>query len=382
MDVIIVGAGIVGAACARALAANGVRVTLLESRFPGCGASAAGMGHVVVMDDSPAQLALTGRSRRLWDDLAVDLPPEAEFRRAGTLWVAADDAEMDEARQKSRRLAGVGIVSHVLDDVELSRCEPNLKAGLAGGLLVPDDAVVYPPPAVAALVAAAVAHGATFLHNTPVRAVVSVGASAGGVHLADGRVLHGDAVVVATGAEAVRLLPGLPVRPRKGHLVITDRVPGFLTRQVIELGYVKRAHDVGTDSVAFNVQPRATGQLLIGSSRQIDVTSRDIDHAILRTMLDRCVDYMPGLAALPAIRAWTGFRAATPDGMPLVGPWPHVPGVWLATGHEGLGITTSLATAELLAAQLVGTLPVLDETAFLPTRYRTPAAAHLLEQSA
>jgi glycine/D-amino acid oxidase-like deaminating enzyme len=381
MDVIIIGAGIVGAACACALAANGVRVTLLESRFPGCGASAAGMGHVVVMDDSPAQLALTVRGRELWHDLAADLPPEVEFRRAGTLWVATDDAEMDEARRKSRRLAAAGIVSHVLDDVELSHCEPNLRAGLAGGLLVPDDAVVYPPPAVAALLVAAVAHGAKVLRDTPVRDVVAAGASAVAVRLEDGRVMHGDAVVVATGAEAMRLLPGLPVRPRKGHLVITDRVTGFLTRQVIELGYVKRAHDVGTDSVAFNVQPRATGQLLLGSSRQIDVTGLDIDHAILRKMLDRCLEYMPGLAAVPAIRAWTGFRAATPDGLPLVGPWPHAAGVWLATGHEGLGITTSLATAELLAAQIVGSPSELDETASLPSRFSATAAAHALEHS-
>lgn len=375
MDVTIVGAGIVGAACARALAASGARVTVLESRFPGCGATAAGMGHVVVMDDSPAQLELTGRGRALWNELAADLPAEAEFRGTGTLWVAADDAEMDEARRKGLLLTAAGIASHVLDADELARSEPNLRAGLAGGLLVPDDAVVYPPPAAAALLATAVAHGATLLRESPVRDVVAADLPPGSVRLDDGRVIHGDAVVLAAGAEAVRLLPGLPVRPRKGHLVITDRAPGFLTRQVIELGYVKRAHDVGTDSVAFNVQPRATGQLLIGSSRQIDVTSRDIDHAILQAMLDRCLDYMPGLAALPAIRAWTGFRAATPDGLPLVGPWEQSPGIWLATGHEGLGITTSLATAEITAAQLMGTPCPLDPSPYLPARLSTAAAA-------
>jgi glycine/D-amino acid oxidase-like deaminating enzyme len=381
MDVIIVGAGIVGAACARTLAAQGAQVTVLEGRFPGCGASAAGMGHVVVMDDSAPQLTLTRRGRELWHDLAASLPPDAEFRRTGTLWVAADDAEMDEARRKAGRLAAAGIVSHVLDGADVAHCEPNLRAGLAGGLLVPDDAVVYPPPAVTALLAAAGDDGGRLLRDTPVREVVADGASAVGVRLEDGRVMHGDAVVVATGAEAMRLLPGVPVRPRKGHLVITDRVPGFLTRQVIELGYVKRAHDVGTDSVAFNVQPRATGQLLVGSSRQIDVTSADIDHAILRKMLDRCLDYMPRLAAVPAIRAWTGFRAATPDGLPLVGPWPPMPGVWLATGHEGLGITTSLATGEVLAAQIVGSPSELDDTASLPSRFGAAAAAHALEHS-
>jgi glycine/D-amino acid oxidase-like deaminating enzyme len=152
-------------------------------------------------------------------------------------------------------------------------------------------------------------------------------------------------------------------------------MPGFVSHQLIELGYVKRAHDVGTDSVAFNVQPRATGQLLVGSSRQIDVTSRNVDPAILRQMLDRCVAYMPDIARVPAIRTWTGFRAAAPDGLPLVGPWPTLPGVWLATGHEGLGITTSLATAEIVAAALVGGPSDLDARPLLPARFAAVAAS-------
>jgi glycine/D-amino acid oxidase-like deaminating enzyme len=170
-------------------------------------------------------------------------------------------------------------------------------------------------------------------------------------------------------------VPGAPLRPRKGHLVITDRMPGLASHQLIELGYVKRAHDVGTDSVAFNVQPRATGQLLVGSSRQVDVASRDVDPVILRQMLDRCRNYMPALAGVPAIRTWTGLRAATPDGLPLVGPWPEMPGVWLATGHEGLGITTSLGTAELVAHGLCGAATAIDPLPFLPERFAPVEAA-------
>ena len=93
----IVGGGIVGAACARTLTQAGAHVTVVEARFPGGGATAAGMGHVVVMDDSPAQLAITTRSRELWHTLAEELPAEAEWRRTGTLWVAADDDELAEA---------------------------------------------------------------------------------------------------------------------------------------------------------------------------------------------------------------------------------------------------------------------------------------------
>jgi len=150
--------------------------------------------------------------------------------------------------------------------------------------------------------------------------------------------------------------------------VITDRVPGMVRSQLVELGYVKRAHDVGTDSVAFNVQPRATGQLLVGSSRQIDVADRAIDEAMLGRMLARCLEFMPALAGVPAIRAWVGLRAATPDGLPLVGPWPGAAGIWLATGHEGLGITTAPATAETLVGRLRGRSDPLA-AALAPARF-------------
>ena len=371
----IVGGGIVGAACARTLARAGARVTVVETRFPGGGATAAGMGHVVVMDDSPPQLAITTRSRDLWHTLAEELPAEAEWRRTGTLWVAADDDELAEAARKRDLLATAGVAARLLDAAALAAAEPHLRLGLAGGLLVPDDGVVYPPPVAAWLLAAAARDGARLIRDTTVVAVAGDGLAAGSVRLADGRTLPGDAVVVAAGTATPRLVPGAPLRPRKGHLVITDRVPGFATHQLIELGYVKRAHDVGTDSVAFNVQPRSTGQLLVGSSRQVDVDSRDIDRAILRQMLDRCREYMPDLAAVPAIRTWTGVRAATPDGLPLIGPWPELPGVWLATGHEGLGITTSLGTAELVAHGLCGTATPLDPLPFLPARFAVAEVA-------
>jgi glycine/D-amino acid oxidase-like deaminating enzyme len=317
VSVVIVGAGIVGAACGHALTRAGAAVTVVEGRFPGGGATAAGMGHVVVMDDSPAQLALTARSRELWQGLARRLPAAAEYRTSGTLWVAADAAELEEAARKQSLLAAAGIAARVLGADELGRLEPGLRSGLAGGLLVPDDAVAYPPAVAAFLLEEAVRLGAMVRRGSPVVGLWGDEGRGPAVGLADGTRLRADAVLVATGAEAPMLVPGVPIRPRKGHLVITDRAPGLLTHQIIELGYVKRAHDVATDSVAFNVQPRATGQILVGSSRQIDVSSRDVDRDILCRMLVRCFDYMPGLARVPAIRTWTGIRAATPHALAL-----------------------------------------------------------------
>src|SRR5262249_37759141 len=141
----VVGAGIVGAACAAALARDGWRVTVIEPGVVGGGATAAGMGHIVVMDDSEAQFALTRYSRELWDEASARLPPAVEFDRCGTLWVAADEEEMAEVRRKSEFYGARGVRSEILNARELASAEPNLRAGLEGALLVPDDTVIYAP---------------------------------------------------------------------------------------------------------------------------------------------------------------------------------------------------------------------------------------------
>ena len=343
-DVVIVGAGIVGAACARALARDGMRVTIVDAAMIGGGTTAAGMGHVVVMDDNPAQLALTRYSRELWQELADELPEDCEFDACGTLWVAEDDEELAAAREKQTVLRKHGVCAELLDDRQLAEAEPQLRPGLAGGLLQPDDLVVYSPCVARWLVDQARAKGAVVRVDTR---VVSLGGDH--VMLADGTRLAAGCVVNAAGTAAPRLTPGVPIRPRKGHLVITNRYPGFIRRQLVELGYIKSAAGGAKESVAFNVQARHTGQILIGSSRQYDIESEEIDAAIVGRMLRRAIDFLPGLAGLTAIRTWTGLRPSTEDKLPLIGRWPATPGLYLAAGHEGLGITTSLATGELVA---------------------------------
>ena len=194
--------------------------------------------------------------------------------------------------------------------------------------------------------------------------------------LGDGTRLAAGVSVNAGGPWSPTLTPGLPVRKRKGHLVITDRYPGFVRHQIIELGYLKSAHAVAADSVAFNIQPRKTGQMLIGSSRQFDAEGTEINQPILDRMLRRAFEYLPTLERLSAIRCWTGHRAATPDKLPLIGPSLESDKVWLATGHEGLGITTSLATGRLLADLLVKRSSEIPSGPYLPTRLAKGGAKH------
>lgn len=362
-DVLIIGAGIVGSACAYQLTLAGRKVAVLERDTPGSGATAAGMGHIVVMDESQAQIDLSYYSQRLWDELGQSNPQLHEYRRCGTLWVAADDDEMREVEHKQRVYQQTGIASQIVDAQQLYQLEPNLRAGLAGGLLVGGDSVVYPPRSAAYLIEQARQAGAQYIAGQAERI------DGNSVILADGRQLLAKDIVLANGIGTLDLLPNLPIRAKKGHLVITDRYLNYVKHQLIELGYVKNAHASEGDSVAFNVQPRATGQVLIGSSRQFDLFDRNIDQRMLSWMLQQAQQYMPSIGQLSAVRIWTGLRAATPDGLPLIGPHPTLSGIWLATGHEGLGITTSLATAKLLAAQMSEHEAEIPIAPYLPNRF-------------
>lgn len=371
-DIIIVGAGIVGAACAMECARAQLRTLVLDRGPIGGGTTAAGMGHIVVMDDSEAQFALTSFSRRLWMELRPRLPRDVEYDSCGTLWVAADDEEMAEVYRKQKFYEQRGVRVEVLDSSDVAKAEPNLRAGMAGGLRVVDDAVVYPPCAARFFLDLAKEAGAEIRIGVPVKSLLTEG----GVELADGSHISAERAVSATGPWSPDLTPGLPVRKRKGHLVITDRAPGFVRHQIVELGYLKSAHSTGTDSVAFNIQPRITGQMLIGSSRQFDAEDGAVDQAILNRMLSRAIEYLPTLGKLSAIRTWTGHRAATPDKLPIIGPSVVSDRVWLATGHEGLGITTSLGTGRLLADLLLGRAPEIPAGPFAPSRFVNGALHH------
>ena len=369
-DAAIVGAGIVGAACADECVRRGLRVVVIDQDSVGSGATAAGMGHIVVMDDSEAQFALTRYSQKLWQQLRADLPDDVEYEECGTIWVAADDEEMQEVWRKHEYYGTRSVRSQVVDESTLRILEPNLRTGLKGGLLIPEDGVLYPPCAARFLLGRAQQHGARLHMGCAARL------GGGRVDLIEGGEIRAEFIVNAAGASAADLNPGVEIKKRKGHLAITDRYRGFVRHQLVELGYLKSAHAVTADSVAFNVQPRRTGQILIGSSRQYAIEDKGVDHDILARMLNRAQQYMPALASVSVIRTWTGFRAATPDKLPFIGPWSEDKSLMLATGHEGLGITTALGTARILADQITGAKPEIPIEPYLPSR-RVHETAHV-----
>ncbi|NVO06579.1 MAG: FAD-binding oxidoreductase [Rhodoferax sp.] len=367
-DVIVIGAGIIGAACAHALASNGRQVLVIDSGVGG--ATHAGMGHLVVMDDNPAEMALSQYSVEAWRALAPAMPADCAFHACGTLWIAANAEEMAGAEDKRKRLAQLGIACQLLGSAALAQAEPGLRGGLAGGLLVPGDGTLYAPNAARWLLG-------LLPDRVKIRRGIVTRIDGNNVLLDDGSRLMAPQLLLATGLQATQLVPGLPLRPKKGHLVITDRYPGTVQHQLVELSYITTAHHSEGPSVAFNLQPRPTGQLLIGSSRQFDTLDRSVEPQMLARMLQQAIAYMPGIADLNAIRSWTGFRPATPDSLPILDQHPDNPHLWLAVGHEGLGVTTATGTADLMAALMTGTGAPLDAAPFALARFGAEVVAQV-----
>jgi glycine/D-amino acid oxidase-like deaminating enzyme len=355
-DVVIVGGGIVGTASALWLSRAGFKVLLLERWALGCGATAEGMGHIMAAVDSPDLAQLTAYSQSLWKELQPSMPADCEWRSTGTFWAALDSDEMTVAESLSKEYENLGLPAEIWSGSEARQHEPILGERIAGGLHAPDDAVIYTTNACRWLADMAVKEGAEIRF-----AEVSFVAK-NLVGLKGGEQMTADHVVVCAGARSPDLIENLMVEPRRGHLVITDRVSTPVHRQIIELGYLRKSHGMEGSSVALNVQPRATGQLLIGSSREFQGWSREIDHKTVSEMMKLTINYMPELARVSAMRIWTGFRPSVPDGKPIIGE--HSSGVWVNAGHEGLGITNAVGSASILTSLMTEKRPQITAKAF------------------
>ena len=368
--VIIVGAGIVGVACAHELSSRGSRVSLIEAGpGPGVqGATAAGMGHVVVHDSQPDLLRLCLRGRELWRQRLEENVGDRGYWNTGTLWLAEDDAQMQGLQGARQRLQAAGVESETVTASELFDLEPALNRDLAGGLRIPQDGVIYAPRVTAQLLSDSPEVETRFETR-----VVSV--EDGSVTLDDGLELKADAVVLASGVSLLDALvvenpewrKSLRILPREGHLAITARGTGILRHHVVEAGYQKGAHQVDRQSVACAILPRPTDQLCLGSSRRPGRAGA-VDPGVLQKVIDRCERFVPGVRRLPIVRSWTGARAATPDGKPLIGPVPGWNRTWIVGGFEGLGITQAPAAAELLAQRILAETCTLDPAPWDPAR--------------
>ncbi|MEV7073694.1 FAD-binding oxidoreductase [Streptomyces sp. NPDC093990] len=375
-DVVVVGAGMVGAACALYAARAGLDVIVVDRGPVAGGTTGAGEGNLLVSDKEPGpELELALWSGRLWAELAEELGEAIEYDPKGGVVVAAgpDGLEALEGFATGQRAAGVEAVR--VDAAELRDLEPHLAPGLAGGVLYPQDAQVMPTLAAAHLVRAS---GARLFTGATVTGVLrGAGGAVRGVRTDRGEI-HASHVVNAAGTWGGELaaLAGadLPVLPRRGFVLVTEPLPRLIRHKVYAADYVA---DVASDSAALQTSPvvegTAAGPVLIGATRERVGFDRSLSLPALRALAAGATRLFPFLERVRAMRTYLGFRPYMPDHLPAIGPDPRVPGLFHACGHEGAGIGLSTGTGQLIAQVLAGRAPALDLAPFRPDRFPAPA---------
>jgi D-hydroxyproline dehydrogenase subunit beta len=371
MRVAVVGAGIVGAATARALAARGVAVDLIDAGEVSGGTTGLGEGNVLCSDkDGGPELALAVLGLAAFDAIEARYGERARIRRKGALVVHRDEAALAAEPARLERLAAAGVRCEALGPEQARALEPGLAEDILGASHFPDDLQCDPRAIARAL---AEEPGIAVHTGTRVERIVP----GEGVRIA-GRALRADAVVLAAGPWSAELARDagldLPLEPRKGQLV---RLRGALAvhHKVFDSTYMANvAAPAAGLQVSTVIETTWEGDVLVGSSRERRGFDTTVDPAVTQAMLARAAGLLPGVAGLEVVDAWAGLRPWLPDGLPALGPSRDLPGLWVATGHEGAGVGLGPISGELVATALCGERPALDLTPFDPDRFR-PAPA-------
>ncbi|HEX5541390.1 MAG TPA: FAD-binding oxidoreductase [Micromonospora sp.] len=372
-DVVVIGAGIVGAACAWFATRAGLRVTVVDRGAVAGGTTGAGEGNLLVSDKPPGpELQLAQLSARLWSELAQEIRG-FEYEPKGGLVVAATPASLDGlvALAEAQRRAGVDVRAVASD--ELADYEPWLSRKLLGGAFYPQDAQVQPMLAAARLLRSARMAGAEVRLGVEVGALLRDGDRVTGVRTGTGDIAAA-AVVNAAGVWGGEIagMAGVkvPILPRRGFILVTEPLPPVVRHKVYAAEYVA---DVASSGAGLQTSPvvegTPSGPVLIGSSRERVGFDRTLSVPVLRALAAQAIELFPVLAEVVMIRAYHGFRPYCPDHLPVIGADPRAPGLLHAGGHEGAGIGLAAATGLLVAQVLSGGATDMDLSPFRPERF-------------
>jgi len=370
--VLVVGAGIVGVAIAYFLTRAGAQVKILESSAPAAGASGASDGAVSVASKRPGPMMnLACASRTIYRQLVHQGVLNDIYHDRPTYMFARTDEEVAVIAQQGAELMELGERILPLTHAQLMVRVPGLGSHVLAGMKVPDDGHALGYRVVDRLLQVA---GVQVCRFAPVQHLVTSGGRVVGVMTAQGP-LVADVVVVAAGLGS-GVLVGLDdiLIPRKGQLIVTDRAllsGAALRGPLMSAGYLaaKRRVVLGQSSTSLVIDPLATGQFLIGSSRETGFTDKQTDIQTVSTLLREALSVYPALAQRRVIRTFAGIRIGTQDGLPVVGRHPTLPGLFIATGMEGDGICLAPVIASAVADMVLNDSERTDLSVLDPARF-------------
>lgn len=386
-DVVVVGGGIIGAACAFELAVHGASVTLLEREELAAGASGRNNGLWVTPPD-PVLLPMAKTSLARYLEIADTSPVPFHLDREpiGLIAAALGDEELESGEEAHEPYRAAGVKVDRLEPADVLRLEPAIATDVLGGWLVHHGHRLAPAALTVALALMAVKEGATVRHHLPARALLTEGERVTGVVTDEGRI-EADEVVVAAGPWSSSLLDPigvrLPITGARGWLVRLAPPPGLLRHLVASAGWEDATGRWADGAVqAGNLEdvsavtstllhPASDGMLIAGSSRQPVITPEAEEPGIPARIVRGAIRLVPALADAEVRSAWWGIRPLTPDERPIVGRVAE--GVSVAAGHGSEGVILGAGTGQLVAAQLLGETSPFDSDRFEPGRFLTAA---------
>ena len=365
-EVIIVGAGVIGCACAHELAAAGARVSVFDVRRTGQGASQASAGVLApfIEGHEPGPLRELGaRSLGMYDRFVQQAMAVSgltvQYTRNGTLEVAFEHDAAERMRQTVQTLLAENVRAEWLEGPSLRAAEPLVTGAARGGVMIADHGFVGVPDLIDALAASAMKNGATFAVETQVIAIEHGPGGRLAVATENG-VSFADAVVIATGSWTSELTlvdsENAHIKPVRGQLLHLSWTTSQPLRHVIW----------GPDCY---VVPWLNGRVLVGATVEDVGFDERATASAVRDLLQAGCTLVPELGNATFAEVRVGLRPAAPDNLPIVGPSRSLPGVIFATGHYRNGVLLAPLTAMLVKDLVFGKTTDPALAAMSPSRF-------------
>ena len=363
-DIVVIGGGIIGAAIAYYGAKAGLEITVLEKNELASGTSSRCDGNILAIDKDPgfdSQMSL--KSQQLVHELSKDLEQPFEYRNPGSILVCENDEEMEAAHKWVQQQKGAGLDFRMLDRSDLKNESKYFADDLYGGLECKTDSTVNPYMFTFSMFHRAQELGAMVHIRTEVTNVAKNPSGQFAIETTNGK-FTANKVVNACGVWAPfigeMLEVTIPIKPRKGQLIVASRQQPVGLRKVMEFGYLIskfggiRQVDTITEKygVALVFEPTESQNFLIGSSREFSGFNTKVNHEVTKYIARRAVRFYPKIADMTVIRTYAGLRPWTEDHLPIVSHVEEVPGFYIAAGHEGDGISLAAVTGKLIEEML------------------------------
>lgn len=386
-DVAVIGAGVIGTSCAYHLVKKGLSVALVDRNNVARGTSSHCDAVALIVDKQPGVDAAMGyASIQRFLELQNELDSDFELHQRGCLYACDTEQEMEVAAQYARDMQADGYNVNALSPKELLEHEPFLAKDLIGGLFSDIDLGLNPYKLCFAFVDTVLGKGLDLYTYTNVTGVRLDGEKrVQGVDTDKGFIPCGK-VVNACGVwspEIGRMAElEIPVEPRKGVILVSAPSFKFCNQKVQEFGYMiskfsnhecKRDPELEKYEVSFVIEPTDANNVLIGSSRNFAGYDISTEMEIIHVIAKRAIRFYPILKDLNCIRTYAGLRPFLADHLPLITQVDEVPGYYIATGHEGDGISMAPTTGRLISELIAGEEPYLDLTPFSFNRYKRRA---------